>query len=168
MKAFVSNEKVSMRMHKEGKFPKTKKLNYSKPVMIKEAFVAQEYIASCFTYTANLVCSYGEWHKNNHRFNPDATITTNGCYGLEDHLHHGAACAESIITVTLRNGNLMMSGTEGADKTHVTLESVNIPGVADVDHTGQIFNGCYWESAGSYKHKGQGVVTYFSREANAS
>ena len=141
---------------------------YERPVLAFERFVANEYVANCFTYTADLVCSYGLWHKNNHKTNPDATNPSYGCYGQEDHLHHGAACAESTVTVTLRNGVLTLSGTEGADKTYVKLESVNIPGVEDVDHVGQTFSNCYWESAGSYKHKGNGEVTYFSREANAS
>ena len=144
------------------------KRNWCSPITGVQTFVAQEFVANCFTYTANLVCTYGLWHKNNHKTNPDATIPSYGCYGQEDHLHHGAACAESTVTVTLRNGVLSLSGTEGADKTNVKLESVNIPGVEDVDHVGQTFSSCYWESAGNYKHKGNGEVTYFSRQANAS
>ena len=141
---------------------------YERPVMAFERFVPNEFVANCFTYTANLVCTYGQWHKDYHKTNTGATNPNNGCYGQEDHMHHGAACAESTVTVTLRNGVLTLSGTEGADKTNVKLESVNIPGVEDVDHVGQTFSSCYWESAGNYKHKGNGEVTYFSREANAS
>lgn len=156
-------------------------MTWGNPEVEVQQFVPQEFIANCFTYTANLECGFGAWHKANHTTNVDATVASNGCVNSNnlnnpnrnlttehDNLHHGAACAESVITVTLRNGELSLSGHEGADKTSVILTSVNIPGVDDVHQVGQEFANCTWRSAGNYIHGGNGVVTYFSREANAS
>lgn len=130
------------------------KKQYQAPTIKSETFVPQEYVAACFTYRANLVCDYGKY----------------GQYG-QDGLDHGAPCAQSTVTVTLKNGKLTLSGTEGADKTHINLTQVNIPGVDQVSYVGQDFYGCTWESfdgSNTYKHKGSGEVTYFSRQANAS
>lgn len=159
------------------------KKNYSKPILEIECFLPNHYVASCFTYRANLVCGYGLWHKNNHTTEPlDATVPTYGCCNSgawgnpnrnlttkHDGNHHGAACAESTIEVTIRNDKVVSQiGYEGADKKYVQLTAVNIPGINQVDHEGQPFSDCTWESADNYYHGGNGVVTYFSRAANAS
>ena len=143
------------------------KRTYNKPVLNSETFVPNNYVAACFTYRANLVCNLGQWHKNNNC--ERLPQNQRGCYESNG-AHHGAPCAESTVTVTVRDGKTTLSGTEGANKTHITLESVNIPGVNEVDHVGQTFTDCNWVSTdgGKYNHTGNGEVTYFSRQANAS
>lgn len=159
----------------------TMKRNWESPVKEVQVFAPQEYVAACFTYTANLECAFGAWHKANHTTNVDATVPSNGCVNSNnwenpnrnltsqhDGLHHGAACAESVVTVTVRNNQETIIGHEGADKQSVDLTSVNIPGVKDVSEVGQTFSNCTWISASKYIHFGSGEVIYFSREANAS
>ena len=130
------------------------KKQYQAPTIKSETFVPQEYVAACFTYRANLVCDYGKY----------------GQYG-PDGLDHGEPCAQSTVTVKVKNDIVTLSGTEGADKTHINLTKVDIPGVDQVSYVGQEFYNCTWESvfgSDTYKHKGSGEVTYFSRQANAS
>ena len=143
------------------------KITYNKTVLNSETFVPNNYVAACFTYRANLVCNLGQWHKThdceNMPQNRRECWDSNGA-------HHGAPCAESTVTVTVRDGKTTLSGTEGANKTHITLESVNIPGVDQVSAVGETFANCNWVSTdgGRYNHTGNGEVTYFSRQANAS
>ena len=143
---------------------------YERPVLAFERFVPNEFVANCFTYRANLECSYGAWHKLHDTNNSQPTTAT--CWeGGTGRVHHGAACAESSISVTVRNKEITMVGTEGADKTMVNLIDVDIEGVDQVSEVGQRFEDCKWVSkyAGlTYNHVGSGVVTYFSRQANAS
>lgn len=130
------------------------KKQYQAPTIKSETFVPQEYVAACFTYRANLVCDYGK-------------VTGWG----DDGLNHGEPCAQSTVTVKVKNDIVTLSGTEGADKTHINLTKVDIPGVDQVSYVGQEFYNCTWESvfgSDTYKHKGSGEVTYFSRQANAS
>ena len=143
------------------------KRTYNKPVLNSETFVPNNYVAACFTYRANLVCDLGQWHKTNDC--EKMPQNSRQCYESNG-AHHGAPCAESTVTVTVRDGKTTLSGTEGANKTHITLESVNIPGVDQVSAVGETFENCNWVSTdgGRYNHTGDGVVTYFSRQANAS
>ena len=143
------------------------KRTYNKPVLNSETFVPNNYVAACFTYRANLVCDLGQWHKTNDCENMPQDRRE--CWDSNG-AHHGAPCAESTVTVTVRDGKTTLSGTEGANKTHITLKSVNIPEVDQVSAVGATFANCNWVSTdgGRYNHTGNGEVTYFSRQANAS
>lgn len=140
---------------------------YSRPLMSMERFIPQSYCDACFTYQATLHCVYGQWHKNHHFTNVNATIPGNGCVGIEDHgLHHGAACANSYLTVTVTKGVVTYAGHEDGDKEDVPLESVYIPNVENL-HQGDIIESptAHWGSSdghNGYYHKGGGVVTSWS------
>ena len=132
---------------------------YERPVMAFERFVANEYCATCFMYQATLHCDYGKVYPAR-TGGPDGS----GCYegGLpitNNSPQHGAACADSYVTVTVTNGVVTSVGHEGAGKPDVPLESVYIPNIATLEE-GNTFTGATWTSAdGAYHHKGDGVVT---------
>lgn len=144
------------------------KKQYQAPTIKSETFVPQEYVAACFTYRADLVCALGQYHKEHDCDNERNPACYEGT--RKQGAHHGEPCAESTVSVTVRNGAYTISGTEGANKTHITLASINIPGVDQVSYVGQAFDNCTWTSTdgGTYNHHGSGKVTYFSRQANAS
>mgnify|MGYP006916040587 FL=1 len=57
---------------------------WENPTIEAQQFVPQENIAGCFTYTADLECGFGAWHKANHTTNVDATVKSNGCVNSGD------------------------------------------------------------------------------------
>ena len=132
---------------------------YAKPVLVFERFMPNEYCATCFVYKATLHCDYGKVYPARIG-GPDGS----GCYegGLpitNNSPQHGAACANSYVTVTVTNGVVTSVGHEGADKPDVPLESVYIPNIAALEE-GDTFSGATWTSAdNAYHHKGDGVVT---------
>ena len=133
----------------------TDKKVYSRPLMSMERFIPQSYCDACFTYQATLRCVYG------YAYNHSGTGYTK--WGTEDGLEHGAACANSYLTVTVTNGVVTYAGHEGADKPDVPLESVYIPNIENL-RQGDVIESptAHWGSSdghNGYYHKGGGVVT---------
>ena len=133
----------------------TDKKVYSRPLMSMEWFIPQSYCDACFTYQATLRCVYG------YAYNHSGTGYTK--WGTEDGLEHGAACANSYLTVTVTNGVVTYAGHEGADKPDVPLESVYIPNIENL-RQGDVIESptAHWGSSdghNGYYHKGGGVVT---------
>ena len=133
----------------------TDKKVYSRLLMSMERFIPQSYCDACFTYQATLRCVYG------YAYNHSGTGYTK--WGTEDGLEHGAACANSYLTVTVTNGVVTYAGHEGADKPDVPLESVYIPNIENL-RQGDVIESptAHWGSSdghNGYYHKGGGVVT---------
>ena len=155
------------------------KKTYSRPVLEFEQFLPNHYIANCFTYTANLICDLGKskvdnvlpfgWEGYYEVHGPQYNFEYDGKYYKGTGAEHGAPCATTTVTVTVRNGVVTKSGKEGNPKESIVLDSINIPNIEQVSSIGQKFSNCYWESAGRvYKHRGNGEVTYFNKNGNAS
>ena len=133
----------------------TIKRKWGAPSVDVQEFVPQEYCDACFTYKATLQCVYG------YAYNHSGTGYTK--WGTEDGLEHGAACANSYLTVTVENGAVTYAGHEGADKPDVALESVFIPNIENLKEGDVIASPtAHWGSndgKNGYYHKGGGTVT---------
>lgn len=131
------------------------KRKWCSPIAGVQTFVAQEYIAACFTYEAMLVCEYGAAY-------PDTTGGPDGrgCYETNG-AQHGEPCANSTIRVSVVNGVATYEGHEGGNKTDIHLENVVIPGIEQQHQPGDPLYNCEWTSTlgGTYHHKGSGTVT---------
>ena len=146
------------------------KKTYSKPVLMAERFEPQEYVASCFTYEAMLVCSYGAAFPAE-TGGPDEL----GCYEAIGYdwwgnpikgAQHGEPCANSTIRVSVVNGVATYEGHEGGNKTDIQLQNVNIPGIENPHNVGDPLTDCEWTSnlGGTYHHKGSGTVTRWIKD----
>ena len=146
---FINTKDTIIKPHKL----RMEKKTYSRPVLLAEHFVPQEYCETCFTYEATLRCAYGAVYPST-TGGPEG----HGCFEANG-AQHGAPCANSFIKVTITNGEVTYVGHEGADKPDVPLESVVIPGITTLQQ-GDHITGATWTSAnGDYHHQGNGTVT---------
>lgn len=130
---------------------------YSKPLMLVEHFVPQEYCEGCFRYEVELYCSIAN----------DSGGTGTDSSGLP---HQVASCGTSYVTVTVEDGVVTYWGRESynPDDIHqgrtIEVTNINIPNILSLRQD-EYFDYGTWTSEIDYNnqhyvfnHYGPGLV----------